>query len=141
MKVASQYILTLILAITLVNPVCCCSWSDLFASDDQDQKNNISYSCCGGSRNVSVSDSNTGDKPTPNDCPKSCNCKTIKKFIEAEFSDFTFVNTFPISFSQSEPVEVTLPIEESKCYAKLVAYENPPPPDTPKRILFSTYLI
>lgn len=134
----AKYLLTFILAITLVNPVCCCSWGEFLASDGEDQEGDISYSCCGGSTDVSASDSDNGDKPSPN---KSCNCKTKNKFVEADFLDFTFVNTFPISFSQDQPVEVVLHIEESKCYAKLVAYENPPPPNTPKRILFSTYLI
>ena len=141
MKVASQYILTLILAITLVNPVCCCSWGEFFASYGEDQEDDISYSCCGGSTDVSVLDTYNGEKPVPDDCPKSCNCKIKKKFFEADYSDFTFINTFPISFSQEQPVEVTLHLEESKSYAKLVAYENPPPPDTPKRILYSIYLI
>jgi hypothetical protein len=137
----AKYITVFILAFTLVNPVCCCSWSMFFASYVQDQDENISYSCCGGSTKSDLSDANDKGDPVSRDGQKNCHCALKKKFIEAEFSDFTFVNTFPIVFAQAQLVEVVNQHIERKCYGKLIAYHNPPPPATPKRILFSTYLL
>lgn len=136
-----KYITVFTLAITLVNPLCCCSMSKFFASNVQGQDETISYSCCGGSTNTDLSDANDKDNPKPRDGQKNCHCALKKKFIEAEFSDFTFVHTFPITFAQAQPVEVVNQDIELNCYAKLIAYHNPPPPATPKRILFSTYLL
>jgi len=131
--VFAKNILASILALLLANPACCCALTGCGSSDASMPEVPTRSCCCSSSES-----SDSQDKQSPDKENHNCRCSFNKRVLDNSKIDFSYHSVALIP----EPREITLLVDVSVPSAELpldVRYACHHPPNTPVRILFSTF--